>query len=241
MRNRNISSLMHLEKIFNSFCVDLFSALDEIAASQDSDFKSIHQHLSCIIKNLLDTENNVDSQDACDIIYAMAAIGDEVFLGFEWPGKQYWEDNTLEQKFFGTLEAGEKIFSAITETLNTKEVLSTIKAELYLKILAIGFKGKYRDTDDENNSITYYKNSLFDFIERHDKSIFLIAYRMFQKEYTYTLPTITRKLLPDASVVNYFFALFLFCFLIVGSIVWVIETKAINQLIAEISNMAVMG
>ncbi|MDR2157845.1 MAG: hypothetical protein LBO02_00820, partial [Holosporaceae bacterium] len=56
--------------------------------------------------------------------------------------------------------------------------------------------------------------------------------------YTYTIPTIHRKLLPDAAVINYVCSFFVFMFLVVSSVVWMFETKDIKRLLEDISKIA---
>jgi hypothetical protein len=52
------------------------------------------------------------------------------------------------------------------------------------------------------------------------------------------MPALSRKLLPDASVISYVCALFLFLFLIISSIVWTFETREINHLLSEVAKIA---
>jgi type VI secretion system protein ImpK len=229
-----------LDEIFGTFCLQLADAQRSIKRNLvDADYKTLHKTMSSFLKVSLESERSLSfAGSAKEVVYVMAAIADEFFLNMEWNGKQYWEENMLEQRHFGSQIAGEKIFSRIDGLLLEHEPLSTEKAEIYLKALALGFKGKYRCADDEQLGLNHYRNKLFEFIQRADKSIFLIGNRLFQKEYTYTIPSIHRKLLPDASIINYVCAFFMFMFLVISSIVWIFETKDIKRLLIEISAIA---
>ncbi|MDR2646211.1 MAG: DotU family type IV/VI secretion system protein [Holosporaceae bacterium] len=231
---------INLEEIFGNFCIKIFDAKKDIENNQATvDYKVLHKSMSSILKASLQEERSLLAEvDVRETVYVMAAIADEVFLNIEWPGKGYWEENILEQQYFGTQIAGEKIFNQIDDLMMKKELLSVRKAEVYLKALALGFKGKYRGCEDEQLEIDLYREKLFDFIRRNDKSIFFIGNRLFQKEYTYTIPTIHRKLLPDASIINYLCAFFVFMFTVISSVVWLFETKDMQLLLADISKIA---
>jgi type VI secretion system protein ImpK len=229
-----------LDEIFGTFCIQISDARRSIKRNlADADYKALHKSISSFLKVSLESERSSSFTGSTrEIVYVMAAIADEFFLNMEWNGKQYWEENMLEQRHFGSQIAGEKIFNRIDDLLLEHEPLSTEKAEIYLKALALGFKGKYRCADDEQFSLDQYRNRLFEFIQKTDKTIFLIGCRLFQKEYTYTIPSIHRKLLPDASIIRYVCAFFVFMFLVISSVVWIFETKDIKRLLFEISAIA---
>jgi type VI secretion system protein ImpK len=230
--NAKISS--GLNEMFGNFCLEVFNSKKNI---ENTDYKTLHKSISLLIKTSLESERSTN-EDAREIIYIMAAIADEIFLNMEWAGKKYWEENMLEPRYFGSQIAGEKIFLKIGDLIEENESLSVEKAEIYLRTLSLGFKGKYRGLDDEQEGINLYRNNLFKFIEKNDKSVFMVGHRIFQKEYTYTIPTIHRKLLPDAAVINYICAFFVFMFLVFSSIVWKFETRDIQLLLNEISRIA---
>ena len=66
----------------------------------------------------------------------------------------------------------------------------------------------------------------------------MVSHRMFSKDYIYTLPTINRQFLPDASIVNYVYAFVIFMFLVVSSVVWLVETRDLYEILQEISDIA---
>ncbi|MDR2765909.1 MAG: DotU family type IV/VI secretion system protein [Holosporaceae bacterium] len=228
-----------LDEMFGIFCVTVFDHQKAVAKNDaEADPKVLHKSISSLLKIALENEESLCfGQDFREVVYLMAALADEIFLNMEWSGKEYWEENMLEYRYFGSQMAGDEVFNKINELLVT-DGASTPKAEIYLKALALGFKGKYRDAEDEEAGIDAHRNHLFDFIQKNDKSLFIVGGRFFQKEYGYTIPTIHRKLLPDNSIVNYVCWFFIFMFLTVSSVVWVFETKDLRRLLAEISNIA---
>ncbi|MDR0632351.1 MAG: DotU family type IV/VI secretion system protein [Holosporaceae bacterium] len=231
---RSLKTSSGLSEMFGSFCLEVFNGKKNI---ENVDYKTLHKSISLLIKTFLELERSAN-ENTREIIYLMTAIADEIFLNMEWAGKKYWEENMLESLYFGSQVAGEKIFLKINDLIAENEPLSMEKAEIYLRALSLGFRGKYRGSDDEQEEINLYRNNLFKFIEKNDKSVFLIGHRLFQKEYTYTIPTIHRKLLPDAAIINYICAFFVFMFFVISSIVWKFETRDILQLLNEISKVA---
>ena len=244
MRNANsLTSTIessNLSKMFGNFCVIIFNYKDEISSTKtDVDFKAVHKSIASSIKIMLDHEKSLSfNKDSSDVLYICASMADEIFLNIPWNGKHYWEENILEQKFFGTQIAGDEIFNRIDDLIAERTVLSTEKAEIYLKLLSLGFKGRYRDIEDETSHIDSYRKRLLDFIELNNSDMQMISHRLFQKEYTYTMPTNSRKLLPDTAIIGYLTSFFIFMFLVISSCVWMFETKHIKSLLQEISNIA---
>ncbi|GHU12291.1 hypothetical protein FACS189449_05700 [Alphaproteobacteria bacterium] len=227
--------------MFDAFCLEIFSNRDKIEDKKDEfDFRQMHKSLCNIIKTSLEHDKNLSfHKDIREIVYMMAALADEIFLNMEWIGKKFWEENMLEQTFFGTQIAGEAVFNRIEDLVIAKHTLFLEKAEIYIKVLLLGFKGKFRGMDEEQKHINVYRRKLFDSIARHDISIANLGGRLFQKEYTYTIPTIHRKLLPDASIITYISSFFVFMFLVISTVVWIFETLDLQRILHEISIIAI--
>jgi type VI secretion system protein ImpK len=226
--------------MFGDFCLELFSAKKNVEEDRENaDYKTLRKSLQTLLKAALESEKILSFQSSAkQIVYLMAALADEIFLNTDWAGKTYWEENMLERLYFETQIAGEKIFDRINDLMMENDPLATEKAEIYLKALALGFKGKYRGADDETTGIDLYRNSLFKFITKNDNSAVLTGDRLFQKEYARTIPTIHRKLLPDGAIIGYVCAFFIFMFLVLSSVVWLFETRDIQRLLSEISRIA---
>lgn len=220
--------------------LDISSTVEEIKFDPNNDYRLIHKNICICIKSALDSEKiSAFHKNTREIIYVMVSLADEIFLNMDWKGKAFWETNMLESNFFGTQVAGEEIYKKIDELLKERNSLSLEKAEVYIKTLSLGFKGKFRGQDDEEKNIDIYRIKLFNFISIEDKSYSdATEYRIFQKEYTYTIPTIHRKLLPDSSIITYYSLFFVFIFLIISTFIWILETKDIFRLLFDISCIA---
>jgi type VI secretion system protein ImpK len=227
--------------MFGTFCQQLFEHRESISnAGHNVDHVAIYKSIKAYIKMCQnDEKNTLSHRDVDEVIYIMCAMADEIFLNMEWSGKEYWETNMLEQDFFGTQFAGESIFQRLEELLSEKEPVSIEKAEIYLKALSLGFKGKYRELDCEQKEIDAIREKLYYFIGSIDKSVFASEYRIFQREYTFTIPTMHRQMMPDTSIINYIISFFIFMFLVISSVVWAFETRDIERLLREICTITI--
>jgi type VI secretion system protein ImpK len=234
---------VNFTEMFEAFCLDIFAHKKMIEEKTEGlDFKHTYQAISAFLKASMENEQNLAfTNEIKEIIYLMAAIADEIFLNMEWDGKKYWEDHMLEQRFFGSQIAGEAIFEKINELITERQSPSIEKAEVYLKALALGFKGKFRGLEEELAQINSYRDRLYDFIAKYDTSIIDLGFVLFQKEYTRTIPTIHRKLLPDAAIVTYISSFFVFMFLVISLLVWMLETSDLRRLLQDISTVALKG
>ncbi len=127
--------------------------------------------------------------------FIMVSLADEVFLSLKWPGKQYWESNLLEQRFYNTHSAGQVFFEKLDLLLENKDPVQTDLAILYLNALALGFQGKYRHSNDDT-TLASYRKRLFVFINRRDPYLFRQKVHLFPDAYAHTLEGNSIKELP---------------------------------------------
>lgn len=103
-----------------------------------------------------------------EAMYLMTIMADEVFLTLDWPGQSYWKKNLLETQLFQTQVAGDMFFERLETLLNSHNPVKHDIGTIYLLVLSLGFRGKFRDRDDEGK-IDWYKKQLFHLIN-HRKS-----------------------------------------------------------------------
>lgn len=97
--------------------------------------------------------------------YLLAALADDIFLHeVGWAGRDVWTDNILEYRLFRTRFAGERIFTRINDLVRSGDGRRVPMAELYLMALELGFKGRFRATEDDT-PIREYMRQLFIFID----------------------------------------------------------------------------
>lgn len=103
--------------------------------------------------------------------YAMAALADETFLHLDWPGRLAWKENLLEAKLFGTHRAGEVVLDRIESVLRGRDPVYAELARIYLMVLALGFEGKLRGSEEGPALLAAYRRALYRFAYRRDPRV----------------------------------------------------------------------
>lgn len=103
--------------------------------------------------------------------YAMAALADEIFLHMDWPGRLAWKENLLEAKLFGTHRAGEVVLERIEAVLRGRDPVYAELARVYLMVLALGFEGKLRGSEEGPALLAAYRRALYRFAFRRDPRV----------------------------------------------------------------------
>jgi type VI secretion system protein ImpK len=95
-----------------------------------------------------------------EIQYVMAAMADEVFLSLEWAGKDYWSTHLLEERMFGTHDAGSRFFENLDGLLQRRDATRADVLAVYLLALSLGFRGKLRGVSTDAQ-IAHYRNQAY--------------------------------------------------------------------------------
>ena len=120
--------------------------------------------------------------------YVMAALGDEVFLHLDWPGRAAWQERLLESHLFSSHRAGDEIFRRIDQLLRVRDPLHVDLAKIYLFALALGFEGRYRAAGPSGaERLALYRRDLFSFIANRDPGLAAGARRLVPMAYASTL------------------------------------------------------
>lgn len=118
--------------------------------------------------------------------YLMAALADEVFLHLDWHGREDWQSNLLEQRLFGSHNAGDVVFQRIDRILRTRDPLEAELAKVYLLALGLGFQGRFRGPGGDSR-IDGYRRQLFAFVTNEDPDAPREAKPLFPEAYASTL------------------------------------------------------
>jgi type VI secretion system protein ImpK len=165
--------------------------------------------------------------------FIMAALADEIFLQLDWSGKEYWEKNLLEDRLYGTHNAGQLFFDKIDDFLSIRDPSRADLAMLYLLCLGLGFKGKYRDQDD-GGRLEHYRRELFIFIYHRDPTLYELGTRLFPEIYQYTIEDNKVTYLNDVRPWMYVFSSVGVVLLFASYVVWAATTSSIDQLTKSI-------
>lgn len=127
--------------------------------------------------------------------YLMVGWTDEFFLHIlDWEGREIWRNQLLETKLFNSQAAGQRIFENLDILLSQRDPVTLELARLYLIVLALGFQGQYRASDD-NERLLDYRQKLFFFITQRDPATLHehlyqdVDKRLFPEAYRSTLVT----------------------------------------------------
>ena len=95
-----------------------------------------------------------------EIQYVMTAMADEVFLSVEWTGKDYWSSHLMEERLFGTHDAGSRFFENLDALLQQRDATRADVLAVYLLALSLGFRGKLRGVSTDAQ-IAHYRNQAY--------------------------------------------------------------------------------
>jgi type VI secretion system protein ImpK len=160
--------------------------------------------------------------------YVMVALADEIFLHTEWEGRRVWVSNLLETKIFQSHVAGEQFFQKLDRLLQDRDPVYRDLAAVYLMALSLGFRGKYRGSDDRG-VLTRYRKQLYSFVFRHEADLGNESKHLFPEAYYHTLREETKKRLPNPRA-----WIILFCFVVLAYVLfthglWLNLTKPLGE------------
>lgn len=173
-----------------------------------------------------------------DALYAMVALLDETFLSFYWIGKNRWERNLMEKQIFHTQIAGELVFRKVDDLLATNDPVRNDVANIYMMILSLGFKGKYRD-EDGDNQIDWYRQELYKMINRHAPLLFSMGRdHLIPECYDHIISIPAGKGIPDVRSWVTAFAAILLVFIVVSSFLWFKLVRDMDDALGQILTQA---
>lgn len=169
--------------------------------------------------------------------YVMAVLADEIFLSISWPGRDYWKQDLLETRLFGSYNAGEQFFSRLEALLANGDRVQSELAAVYLMALSLGFKGKYRGSLDLAR-LDDYRKQLYQMVYRRPASLGTGQERLSPQAYENTVEEGVRRWLPSPSRWYALVALCLLVFLIAGHWIWIDTTAPLWELLERLGPFA---
>jgi type VI secretion system protein ImpK len=168
--------------------------------------------------------------------YVMVALADEIFLHTEWEGKKVWVSNLLESKIFQSHAAGELFFQKLDRLLVDRDPVYKDLAAVYLMALSLGFKGKYRGSDD-SGKLARYRQRLFAFIFRREPQLGQNEKHIFPEAYYHTLREEARKRVPNPKVWVVILCIVIFFYLAGTHGLWMSLTSRLDEVNVRISKI----
>lgn len=163
--------------------------------------------------------------------YMMAALADEFFLNEDWPGRQSWP--LLETRLFRSAAAGEVVFKKLDLLLLQRDPVYLDLAAVYFFALSLGFQGKFRGNDPQNQ-LDRYKHQLFAMIFRQNPELLQKGNRIFSQTYLHTLSEGKALKLPHPRKWLLLFVGIVVVWLVVSHALWTRLTRQINTHLDDI-------
>lgn len=173
-----------------------------------------------------------------EALYIMVSLADEVFLSFEWSGKNHWEDHLLEAQFFQTQIAGELLFTNLDSLCHANDPVRNEIAVIYLLALSLGFRGKYRGMSDHGH-IARYRKQLFTMVNRETSNLYFPGRETLIADcYDHNQSSPYGRGLPDVRTWLYVFAGIIGLYLFISSTLWYKIAHDLNKSIGQIMHQA---
>lgn len=168
--------------------------------------------------------------------YCLVAFADEMIIDSNLSVFMHWHTSLIEGIFFQTQMSGQKIFEFMNQILKQAIPYRYDFAELMIYMLNLGFRGQYRDS--ENNSyINWYKRELFILIAQYNPNVIVHNHvKLFPQCYD-SNPKIPMSLgLIDKRSWTALFVSFSVIYIIMSQVIWLLSTRDVYQSIKKILN-----
>lgn len=170
--------------------------------------------------------------------YLMAAIADEMLIAMDWPHRDTWIGYLLEERLCGTRCAGDRVFDLIDALLLAREPDRREMAMLYLFALALGFRGRYRDSAADQRHLLQLRASLFRlahgrepdaaFSDTADMALMESGRRLMPQPYLHTVADALPVLLPNPRRWVGIFWVAAASLLLAAYVIWTMQTAGLR-------------
>ena len=89
-----------------------------------------------------------------------AGLADELLQNLDWPGRDWWKNNLLELKVFGTRTIGDRFYQIADRLMENRRRTDLPTALILLDALALGFRGRLSDSPEDEGRWYQYRNGL---------------------------------------------------------------------------------
>lgn len=212
------------------------------ARDSDADARQIATSLQRLLEHLALQAMRQGSQFVQGIhdeaLYVMAALADEILLhDVNWSDKPAYRSVLVESLMFKSHVAGERVFANLDRLLELRDPNQAELATIYLLVLSLGFRGKYRRLPDQGR-LAGYRRQLFRLVMHRPSALDAESLRICAGSYDHTLREgggmrlrpLRRWALGLAAV----FALWL----AVSHAIWLVQTADLVQALATVFAVA---
>ncbi len=159
------------------------------------------------------------------VYYLWVAMLDECLITWPWEGATFWRHNLLEEKLFGSHEAGTQVFQNLELLLATGLSAHKPLMSCYLTALVSGFSGQFLKDPNQAQRLSYAKR-LFERI--YD----VYSIPLHQQERLFAYPVVPQNpTLPIGAIDLYFWhkilACIVLCYLGFTSLTFWYQTRSV--------------
>jgi type VI secretion system protein ImpK len=221
---------------FRAFLDELVKTQKRFSEAPDADPELAAQGLSRHLLNLLEIQTlqsrrdstRFEMENVADARYLKAVLADEILLNTPWTGRERWTAYLLESTLFRTNVAGDLVFRKIEQLLSDREPSRRGIARLYLFALAMGFQGKFRDTDAAAQ-LRSYREELYEFVYQRRADLGGRDRVVADAAYASTLSHIAPRKLPTVSRWTVMFVLAFVSMLAISELLWLWQSWPVRE------------
>ena len=169
-----VDELAEIRKHIADFTIDRYLGQETESNDVNVQCSLILARLKGVLTEQLAYVNAVGNEEEIrwyrTVQYALAAYADEVMLNLEWDGREWdgrkpWSSNLLEHSMFRTDMAGRTLFEWIDRAIRSNDTSPIHRqvVSVYLVLLKLGFRGRYRDSSNDER-IEEYRRRLLELI-----------------------------------------------------------------------------
>jgi type VI secretion system protein ImpK len=94
-------------------------------------------------------ETDASQEELDEARFALTVWADEVILRSQWPGREQWQHESLQQQLFRTSRGGNEFY----EHLAKLRPEHSSAREIYFLVLSLGFEGQYALQPDQRTAV----------------------------------------------------------------------------------------
>lgn len=206
---------------------------------------SVQKKLIEIINKATDTmlfRSRLTSKMIEEAKYIMVVLADEIFINLKWEGAKFWRFSLLEKQIFHSEVAGDKFFSMLDEIIENITSSSDELAFVYLMALSLGFKGKYRGTENSSDRLGWYKEKLYSKLHNKPSRLFFPGRgKLIESCYDYTYTDDNKAFLPDIKFWTWCVIAVISIYIVVSFFVWYSITNDVSDVLQKIYEQTRQG
>jgi type IV/VI secretion system ImpK/VasF family protein len=183
----------------------------------------------------ISAKSKLSQGSAIDAKYVMSSLADEIFINLRWDGAKYWRFSLIEKQLFQSEVAGDKFFIMLDKIIYDLDNSNEEMVFLYLMSLNLGFKGRYRDIEESNDHIAWYKDRLYSILHSKSSRLFYPGRnRMIESCYEYTDSEQNDSELPDTKFWSFCITSVVVAYILISYCVWYSMTNDIEDILEKI-------